>query len=165
MIEQARQRVLEDLGANAGLVRRKIEGLVAIQLVGEQPVGLVADSEVQCEARADAPGIAEIPSGLSAAALLQFSAVLREKRECAQHEIGAIETVMIAETRGVAIELKLPGTVELRIVVEALANKAHTPHQIVLPIDMCQSCSSSRLPRPKRIACSGALNETPLPPC
>ena len=107
VVEQAGQRVLEDLGADAGLVRREIESLVAIQLVREQPVRLVADSEVQRQARADPPGIAEIPSGLRAAPLLQLAAVLGEKREAAQQKIGAVETFVIAESCGVAVELEL----------------------------------------------------------
>ena len=38
------------------------------------------------------------------------------------------------------------------------------PHtRLWFPFDLVQSCSSSRLPRPKRMACSGALNDTPLP--
>src|SRR5215510_7435371 len=38
------------------------------------------------------------------------------------------------------------------------------PHtRLWFPLAIVQSCSSSRLPRPNRIACSGALNDTPLP--
>ena len=134
MIEQSGQRVLEDLGTDAGFVRRVVEGLIAIELVGEQAVRLVPDSEVQCKVGADAPRIAEIPAGLSAAPLLQFAAVLGKKRESAQQKIGAVEAFRVAESRGVAIELELAGAVKLRVVVEPLANEAHAPNQVVVAL-------------------------------
>ena len=74
-----------------------IKGLVPIEQVREQVVRLVSDSEIQCKVRADAPGIAEIPARLRAAPLLQFAAVLCEKRESAQKKIGTVEAFRVAE--------------------------------------------------------------------
>src|SRR5262249_28178832 len=134
MVEQARERVLENLGANAGLVGSEVESLVPVQLVLEQTVRLIADAEIQREIVTNAPGVARVPSGLGTPTLLVLTAVLGEEGEAAEHEVGAVETFVVSEGGNMAIELELAGTVESRVVVETLASQAHSPHQGVVAL-------------------------------
>src|SRR6266478_6641132 len=100
---------------DSSLIGRQVEGLIAIQQILEKPIRLVAKPEVQRQSGKNAPGIAEIPSGLGAAPLLVFAAVLGEKGEGAQHEVGAVEALIVAERGDMAVELELARTVKARI--------------------------------------------------
>src|SRR5262245_41204112 len=79
VIEKPRQRVLVNLRPDARFVRGEIEGLVAIEFVLEELVGLEPNAEIQREARVHAPGITEIVTGLRTTTLLEFPAVLSEE--------------------------------------------------------------------------------------
>ena len=131
VIEQAGQRILIDLRPDAGAVRGQVEGLVSIELVLEELVRLVPQAEVQRKAGPHAPGVAEIPAGLRASALLQFPAVLCEERKGTQQEVGAVEAILVPKPGGMSVELELTGTVKECVVVKALANHVHAPHQAV----------------------------------
>src|SRR5205807_594081 len=71
-------------------------------------------------------------AGLRAAPLLELATVLREEREAAQHEIGAVKALIVAERSDMPVKLKLSGAVALRVVVEALPEHVHPKHQAVL---------------------------------
>src|SRR5262249_42781865 len=129
--EEAGQGVLVDFRPYAGAIRGQVESLIPVEQVAEKLVRLVANTEVQRQTRLHPPRVAKIPTRLSAAALLDLSAVLREEGERAQQEVGPIVSGLVSESCGMAVELELPGAVKLCVVVEALANHVHAPHQIV----------------------------------